>query len=64
VNDLLPVAMMVSKDDCRNWSKPMIVAQTGNASNHPLPVANGPQVFLSLQTRAEDYRPLPLEPRP
>jgi hypothetical protein len=56
------VPVMVSKDDGRTWSEPTIVAQTGNASDHPLLVTNGLQVFLSWQTRVEGYRLLPLEP--
>jgi hypothetical protein len=55
------VPVMVSKDNGRTWSEPKIVARTGDVSDHPLLVSNGPQVFLSWQTRAEGYRLLPLE---
>jgi hypothetical protein len=55
------VPVMESKDDGRTWSEPKIVAQTSDVSDHPLLVSNGPQVFLSWQTRAEGYRLLPLE---
>jgi hypothetical protein len=55
------VLMMVSRDAGRTWSNPKAVAQTNNASDHPLLVTNGTQVFLSWQTRAEGYRLLPLE---
>jgi hypothetical protein len=55
------VPVMFSKDNGRTWSEPAIVAQTADASDHPLLVANGRQVFLSWQTRAEGYRLLPLE---
>jgi hypothetical protein len=55
------VLMMVSRDAGRSWSDPKAVAQTGDASDHPLLVTNGTQVFLSWQTRAEGYRLLPLE---
>jgi hypothetical protein len=55
------VRLMASHDDGHTWSEPATVAQTGDASDHPLLVANGMQVFLSWQTRAEGYRLLPLE---
>jgi hypothetical protein len=55
------VQAMVSRDDGHTWSDPRAVAQTGDASDHPLLVTNGAQVFLSWQTRAEGYRLLPLE---
>lgn len=57
------VAAMASRDAGRTWSSPRILAQTGDASDHPLLVADGKQVFLSWQTRAEGYRLLPLESR-
>ena len=56
------VAMMTSRDNGSSWSEPEIAARTGDASDHPLLVRNGAQVFLSWQTRAEGYRLLPLEP--
>jgi hypothetical protein len=55
------VRAMASHDDGHTWSEPATVAQTGDASDHPLLAANGTQVFLSWQTRAEGYRLLPLE---
>jgi hypothetical protein len=55
------VLTMISRDAGRSWSGPKAVAETGNASDHPLLVTNGTQVFLSWQTRAEGYRLLPLE---
>lgn len=56
------VPVMVSRDGGRAWSEPAIVAQTGDASDHPSLVTNGTQVFLSWKTRSEGYRLLPLEP--
>lgn len=53
--------VMVSQDSGRTWSEPRVVAQTADASDHPLLVTNGTQVFASWQTRAEGYRLLPLE---
>ena len=55
------VRTMASRDGGRTWSEPMTAAQTGDASDHPLLVTNGTQVFVSWQTRAEGYRLLPLE---
>jgi hypothetical protein len=55
------VLTMISRDAGRSWSGPKAVAETGNASDHPLLVTNGTQVFLSWQTRAAGYRLLPLE---
>lgn len=50
-----------SRDDGRTWSVPEVVAQTDDASDHPLLVSNSLQVFLSWQTRAEGYRLIALE---
>jgi hypothetical protein len=55
------VLMIVSRDAGRTWSNPKPMGETANASDHPLLVTNGTQVFLSWQTRAEGYRLLPLE---
>jgi len=55
------VRTMASRNGGRTWSEPMTAAQTGDASDHPLLITNGTQVFLSWQTRAEGYRLLPLE---
>jgi hypothetical protein len=55
------VLTMTSLDVGRTWSSPRIVAQTSDASDHPLLATNGKQVFLSWQTRAEGYHLLPLE---
>jgi hypothetical protein len=53
--------VMVSRDSGRTWSSPKAAAQTIDASDHPLLLTNGTQVFLSWQTRADGYRLLPLE---
>jgi hypothetical protein len=55
------VSMMRSRDDGRTWSVPRVVARTDDASDHPLLVSDGRQVFLSWQTRAEGYRLIALE---
>ncbi len=58
------VPAMISHDDGRTWSKPDIVAETSDASDHPQLIANGRRVFLSWQTRAEGYRLVSLEDSP
>jgi hypothetical protein len=55
------VSLMTSGDDGRTWSRPAVVAQTANASDHPLLVSDGAHVFLSWQTRADGYRLIALE---
>lgn len=46
----------VSHDGGRHWSEPRTVAETADASDHPLLIARGPQVFLSWLTKNEGYR--------
>jgi hypothetical protein len=58
------VAMMASRDDGKTWSAPKALAQTTDASDHPLLVSNGRRVFMSWMTRADGYRLLPLEVSP
>ena len=55
------VSVMISRDGGHAWSAPKIMAETRDASDHPLLVTNGGAAFLSWQTRAEGYRLLPLE---
>jgi hypothetical protein len=55
------VSLMKSHDDGRTWSVPSIVAHTVDASDHPLLVSDGRDVFLSWQTRADGYRLIALE---
>jgi hypothetical protein len=53
------VPAMVSHDDGRTWSSPVVVAETSNASDHPLLVSNGGRAFLSWQTQTEGFRFMP-----
>jgi len=46
----------VSQDGGRHWSEPRTVAETADASDHPLLIARGAQVFLSWLTKNEGYR--------
>jgi hypothetical protein len=52
---------MVSHDSGSTWSAPRVVAQTADASDHPLLVTDGRHAFLSWQTRAQGYRLIELE---
>jgi hypothetical protein len=56
--------VMDSRDDGKTWSIPKTLAQTSDASDHPLLVSNGRRVFLSWMTRADGYRLLPVEGTP
>ena len=65
------VRWQVSHDSGRSWSAAHIVADTGDASDHPLLVsdksasdADKTRVFLSWLTKAEGYRLIPLEDKP
>ena len=55
---------MLSHDNGRTWSAPKIVAEASDASDHPLLVSGGRQVFLSWQAQREGYRFVPLEDAP
>jgi hypothetical protein len=46
----------ISRDGGRQWSEPRTVAESVDASHHPLLIARGPQVFLSWLTKNEGYR--------
>jgi hypothetical protein len=53
-------ALMLSRDDGNTWSSPVVIAETTDASDHPLLATNGAGVFLSWQTRSDGYRFIPL----
>jgi hypothetical protein len=55
------VQIMTSHDGGNHWSTPKAVAQTGDASDHPLLIARGPHAFLSWLTHREGYRLIALE---
>jgi hypothetical protein len=55
---------MNSPDRGKTWSVPRVLAQTSDASDHPLLISNGRSVFLSWMTRADGYRLLPVEDAP
>jgi hypothetical protein len=58
------VALMRSADGGATWDKSEAVAATDGASDHPLLIGNGGQVFLSWKTSAEGYRLLSLPATP
>jgi hypothetical protein len=55
------VQIMASHDGGTHWSSPKAVAQTADASDHPLLIANGAHAFLSWLTRREGYRLIAIE---
>jgi hypothetical protein len=58
------VNVMMSRDHGNTWSPPRALAQTSDASDHPLLVSNGQRVFLSWMTQADGYRLLSVEAAP
>ncbi|HYA37883.1 MAG TPA: sialidase family protein [Candidatus Methylomirabilis sp.] len=52
---------MHSADGGQSWSAPAVAALTAGASDHPLLIANGAEVFLSWQTVREGYRLIALD---
>jgi hypothetical protein len=58
------VRWQVSHDGGRTWSEAHTIADTDDASDHPLLVANGNRVYLSWLTKAQGYRLIPLEDQP
>ena len=58
------VRWQVSRDGGRGWSETRTVAETDDASDHPLLVAHAGRVYLSWLTKAQGYRLIPLEDQP
>ncbi len=52
---------MQSRDDGVTWSTPKALANTTDASDHPLLIRSGEKVFLSWLTHKEGYRLMALE---
>ena len=55
------VRWQVSHDNGRSWNTARTVADTDDASDHPLLVAQAGRVYLSWLTKAQGYRLIPLE---
>jgi len=62
--DKVVVRWQKSADAGRSWSAARTVAETSDASDHPMLVADGTRTYLSWLTEAEGYRLIPLEDRP
>ena len=62
--DKTTVPAMVSHDDGRTWSSPVVVAETASGSDNPLLASDGQRVFVSWQTQAQGFRFIPLEMAP
>jgi hypothetical protein len=58
------VRWQMSHDSGRSWSAPRTVADTEDASDHPLLVAHAGRAYLSWLTKSEGYRLIPLEEQP
>jgi hypothetical protein len=58
------VRWQVSTDGGRQWSAASTVAETTDASDHPLLVADRQKTYLSWLTKVEGYRLIPLGDRP
>jgi hypothetical protein len=54
------VKVMTSGDDGASWSKPRTIAETTDASDHPLLVTDGRRSYLSWMTKANGYRFIPI----
>lgn len=62
--DKVAVRWQVSHDSGRQWSDPRTVAETTDASDHPLLVADRQRPYLSWLTKVEGYRLIPLGDQP
>jgi hypothetical protein len=58
------VCWQVSHDSGRQWTEARTVADTEDASDHPILVADRQRVYLSWLTKIEGYRLIPLEDQP
>lgn len=58
------VRWQVSHDSGRQWTEARTVADTEDASDHPLLVADRQRVYLSWLTKVEGYRLIALEDQP
>jgi len=58
------VRWQVSRDSGRQWTDARTIAETADASDHPLLVAHGGHAYLSWLTKIEGYRLISLENQP
>jgi hypothetical protein len=62
--DKVVVRWQVSRDSGKQWSETRTVAETADASDHPLLVADRQRTYLSWLTKNEGYRLIPLGDQP
>jgi hypothetical protein len=62
--DKVAVRWQVSHDSGKQWSPPRTVAETADASDHPLLVADRQRTYLSWLTKNEGYRLIALGDQP
>ncbi len=62
--DKVVVRWQVSRDSGKQWSETRTVAETADASDHPLLVADKQRTYLSWLTKNEGYRLIPLGDQP
>lgn len=58
------INLMTSHDDGATWSKPTVIADTADSSDHPLLVSDGRQTYLSWMTKADGYHFQAIEGEP
>lgn len=58
------INLMMSHDDGASWSKPAVIADTSDSSDHPLLVTDGRQTYLSWMTKADGYHFQAIEGEP
>ncbi|MDH2381686.1 sialidase family protein [Bradyrhizobium sp. CER78] len=58
------INLMTSHDDGATWSKPAVIADTTDSSDHPLLVTDRRQTYLSWMTKADGYHFQAIEGEP
>ncbi|WP_076857686.1 sialidase family protein [Bradyrhizobium mercantei] len=58
------INLMTSHDDGATWSKPVVIADTTDSSDHPLLVTDRRQTYLSWMTKADGYHFQAIEGEP
>ena len=58
------INLMTSHDDGATWSKPTVIADTSDSSDHPLLVTDRRQTYLSWMTKADGYHFQAIEGEP
>ncbi|MCC8963503.1 exo-alpha-sialidase [Bradyrhizobium sp. Pear76] len=58
------INLMTSHDDGATWSKPTVIADTADSSDHPLLVSDRRQTYLSWMTKADGYHLQTIEGEP